>query len=73
MAKSTASRWRTELHLAKHIGTLRLKVVAHVVLLLLVAREDADFADVTVEETAEDGVSEGTGASGDKEDFVFKY
>jgi hypothetical protein len=54
---------------------LQLAVVVelpHVVLLLLVAGEDADFTDVGVEEAAEDGVAEGAGTAGDQECFVTK-
>jgi hypothetical protein len=43
---------------------------AHVILLFFVAGEDADFADVGVEEAVEDGVAEGAGAAGDEEGFV---
>ena len=46
--------------------------MTHVVLLLLVAREDADLPDVAVQEAAEDGVAEAARAAGDKEDFIFK-
>ena len=50
-----------------------LQPVTHVVLLLLVAGEDADLPDVAVQEAAEDGVAETTGAAGDEEHFIFKY
>ena len=49
------------------VGLLRvalLKHVAHVVLLLLVAREDADLADVGLEEVLEHGVAEAPRAAG---------
>ena len=61
-----------ELYLACHLGHTCLKVVTHVVLLLLVAGEDADFADVGLEEAVENCVAEAAGASCDEEDFVFK-
>ena len=49
------------------VGLLRvalLKHVAHVVLLLLVAREDTDLADVGLEEVLEHGVAEASRAAG---------
>ena len=45
------------------VRILGLVLVAHVVLLLLVTGEDADFAYIGAEEALEDGVSETTGAS----------
>ena len=50
-----------------------LQVVTHVVLFLLVARQDADLLDVAGQETTQHGVAEATSASGDEEDFVFEY
>lgn len=50
------------------LGLLRvpgLEPVAHVVLLLLVAREDADLPEVGVQEMLEYGGTEGTGSAGD--------
>ena len=47
-------------HLSGLLRMLRLKAVAHVVLLLLVAREDADLAEAAVEEPPEHGVTETT-------------
>ena len=61
-----------ELDLVRHFRHAGLEVVAHVVLLLFIAGEDADFADVGTEETVQDGVAETAGASGDEEDFVFE-
>ena len=61
-----------ELDLACHLGHAGLEVVAHVVLLFLVAAEDADLADVGFQETVKNCVTETAGASGDKEDFVFE-
>ena len=55
-----------ELDLVCHFRHGCLEMVAHIVLLLLVAGEDSDFTDVGVEETVEDGVAEGTGAAGDE-------
>ena len=61
-----------ELDLAGCLRIIGLVLMPHVVLLLLVAREDADLLDVCREETLEDGVTEGTGSSGDHECFVFE-
>ena len=61
-----------ELNFACDLGHTRLEVVTHIVLLLLVAGEDTDLADVGLEETVEYCVAEAAGASGDEEDFVFK-
>ena len=47
--------------------------MAHIVLLLLVAGEDAYFPDVAVQEAAEDGVAEAARAAGNEEHFIFKY
>lgn len=47
--------------------------MTHVILLLLIAGEDADFLDVAVQEAAEDGVAEAARAAGDEEGFFFKY
>lgn len=57
--------------LVAHVADVELELgavvaLAHVVLLLLVTAEDADLADVGVEEALEDGVAEGTGAAGDQ-------
>jgi hypothetical protein len=47
--------------------------VPHIVLFLFVAAEDADFADIAVKETPENGIAERAGAAGDEEGFVFKH
>lgn len=44
----------------------------HVVLFLLIAREDADLLDVAVKEAAEDGVAEAAGAAGNQKNFILK-
>ena len=54
-----------ELDLFRVLRMLRLQLVAHVILLLLVAGEDADLPEVGVQEVLEDGGTEGTGAAGD--------
>lgn len=47
------------------LRVLGLELVAHIVLLLFVAGENADFLEVGVKEVLEDGGTEGTGAAGD--------
>ena len=47
-----------EFDLVRHFRHLQLKLMPHVILLLLVAGEDADFADVGGEETVEDRIAE---------------
>ena len=47
--------------------------MTHVVLLLLVAGEDADLPDVAVQEAAEDGVAETACAACDKEHLFSKH
>ena len=54
------------------MSLLSLILMAHVILLLLIAREDADFANVGTEETIQYCVTEGACASSNKEDFVFE-
>lgn len=61
-----------EAHLGGELGGLLLQAVAHVVLLLLVAREDADLRQVGVHEVLEHGVAERSGAAGDHQGLVFK-
>ena len=57
------------------VGDVRvpcLVLVAHVVLLLLVAGEDADLADVRAQEAPQDGVAERSGPAGDHQGLVFE-
>ena len=54
------------------LGALRLKVVTHVVLFLLITAQDTNLFNVAVQEAPENGVSEGSRASGDMKDFVFE-
>ena len=44
--------------------------MAHVLLLLLVAREDADLADVAFQKTAEHRIAKTAGAAGNEEGVV---
>ena len=61
-----------ELDLVGHLGHFGLELVAHIVLLLLVAGEDADLTDIGAQEAVEDGVTEGAGAAGDEQGFIGK-
>ena len=54
-----------ELDLLGVLRLLRLKLMAHIVLLLLVAGEDADLLEVGIQEVLEDGGTKGTGSAGD--------
>ena len=61
-----------EAHLGGEFRGLLLQAVAHVVLLLLVAREDADLCQVGVHEVLEHGVAERAGATCDHQGLVFE-
>ena len=61
-----------EAHLGGELRGPLLQAVAHVVLLLLVAREDADLRQVGVHEVLEHGVAERAGAARDHEGLVFE-
>lgn len=61
-----------EADLGGELGRPLLQAVAHVVLLLLVTREDADLGQVGVHEVLEHGVAERAGAARDHEGLVFK-
>ena len=61
-----------EFDLARDLRIIGLVLMPHVVLHLLVAREDADLLDVSLEEPPEDGVAEAPGSSGDHECLVFE-
>src|SRR5690349_22936377 len=61
-----------------HVAHVELELgvvvtLAHVILLLLVTTEDADFVHVGVEETSQDGVAEGTGTSGNQQYLAREY
>ena len=62
-----------ELDLVGNLGVANLVLVAHVILLLLVAREYADLLDIGVEEASQHRVTERAGTSRDQEGFVFEY
>ena len=61
-----------EFDLAGCLRIIGLVLMAHVVLLLLVARENADLLDVCLEEPPEDGIAKAPGPPGDHECFVFE-
>ena len=61
-----------EAHLGGELGRLLLQAVAHVVLLLLVAGEDADLGQIGVHEVLEHRVAERAGASRDHEGLVLE-
>lgn len=57
--------------LVAHVADVELELaavvaLAHIVLLLLVAREDTDLGDFGIEESFEDGVAKGSCATGDQ-------
>lgn len=52
-----------------HIRILGLILVAHIILLLLVAGEDADFTNICAEEAFQDSVPKGSCPATDEEDF----
>ena len=54
------------------VRILGLILVTHIVLLLLVSAEDADFSNICAEEALENSVSKTTSASTNQEDFVFE-
>ena len=59
-----------EFDLIRHFRHLYLKFMAHIILLLLIAGEDADLADVGRKKAVENGVTERAGPPGDHEGFV---
>ena len=61
-----------ELDLAGHVGPLSLILVTHIVLLLFVAGEDANLADVGAQEAVQHGIPEALCASGYQEDLDFE-
>ena len=59
-----------EFDLIRHFRHLHLKFMAHIVLLLLIAGEDTDLADVGRKKAVENGVAERAGPTGDHEGFI---
>ena len=61
-----------ELDLVGHLGHGRLEVMAHVVLLLLISGEDADFANISGKEAVQNGMTEGADAAGNHQGLAGK-
>ena len=61
-----------ELDLLSELRVLRLQIMPHVVLFLLVARENADLLEVGVEKVLEYGGPEGASTAGDHEGSIRK-
>lgn len=61
-----------EAHLVREPGHTLLQAVAHIVLFLLVAREDANLADICGEEVLEHGIAKAPRAAGDHEGLTGK-
>lgn len=59
-----------EFDLARDLRIIGLVLMPHVVLLLLVPRENADLLDVCLEKPPEDGIAKAPGPPGDHECFV---
>ena len=51
---------------------LGLQLVAHIVLLFLIAGENADLADISRQKMLEHGVAKAAGAAGDQQGFIFE-
>lgn len=54
-----------EFNLVCHIRIVGLVLVTHIVLLLFITGEDANFTNICAEETLQDSISEGSCASAD--------
>ena len=54
------------------LGVAGLQLMAHIVLLFLIAGEDADLTDVGGQKVFEHRVAEAAGAAGDQQGAVFK-
>ena len=50
-----------------------LKFMPHVVLLFLVARENADFFDIGIQEATQHSVAERPGSTGNEKRFTFEH
>lgn len=62
-----------KLYLVGHVRIFGLILMPHIILLLLITREDADLVNVGSKETVENCVSETTGTSGNHQGFSCKY
>ena len=68
----------TRLSIVSHVAEVELDLgiperVAHLVLLLFVAREDADLPDIRAQEPLQDGVAERTGAARDQKSLSAEH
>ena len=61
-----------ELDLAGILRVVGLQLVAHVVLLLLIAGEDADFLEIRIQKVLQHGGAERTGTTSDHKGCVIK-
>ena len=61
-----------EFDLVVIVGVLRLKLMAHIVLLFLIAAENADLADIGGQEMLEHRMTKAAGTTGDQQRFIFK-
>ena len=62
-----------EFNFMSHLRIFGLILVTHIVLLLLVATEYADFFNICCKETVKYSISKTTGTSGNHQCFIFKY
>ena len=61
-----------KLDLVCHVRVFHLVLVTHIILLLLIAGEDADFSDIRTEEAIQHCVTEGTCSTSNHESFSCK-
>ena len=61
-----------ELHLFGVLRVLGLKLVTHIILLLLIAGEDADFLQVRIQEMLQNGRTKRTSTTSDHKGCVIK-
>ena len=61
-----------ELHLRRHLRIISLKMMPHVILLLLIPREDPYLPDVTSEKTTKHGITKTARTTCNQQDFIFK-
>ena len=59
-------------NLVRHLRHPRLEVVPHIVLLLLVAAEDPDLANISPQETVQHRIAKAPGTAGDEQGFVLE-
>ena len=62
-----------EFHFVRHLRHTRLEVVAHVVLLLFITREDTNLPDVRSQKTVQHGIAERPRAASNQQRLVLKY